>query len=406
MIRLAAIGAALWLALAGGAAAQDLSALARVDAGASAVMDAGEGVDLTLTLSQPVPYAIRLLDQPVRLVVDFREVDWAGFDGAVFDRSDRVTGVRTGPVRPGWSRMVIELDQPLGLRRAELSRDADSGRGVLTLRLEPVTPEVFAAQVTVAQSALWGLPEPVRMDPPHRRQDGSRPVRVVLDPGHGGIDPGAERDGVIEADLMLTFARELRDELRRAGFEVVLTREDDSFVPLEARVSIARAAGADVFLSLHADIVTEGRASGATIYTLADSASDRASELLAERHDRADLLAGVDLSHQDDVIAGVLMDLARTEAAPRSQALAQALVAGLKQHIGRMHKRPHQEAGFSVLKAPDIPSVLVEIGFMSSPRDLENLTDAEWRAKAAQGIRAALQDWAQSDAAQGALLRQ
>jgi len=265
-------------------------------------------------------------------------------------------------------------------------------------------PDAIAVRVD-AEAAFWGLPTAETLTPPHRRQDGSRPLRVVIDPGHGGIDPGAERDGVKEADLMLSFARALKEVLLRAGMEVVLTRTRDVFVPLERRLSIARAAGADAFLSFHADILAEGRASGATVYTLSATASDQASKLLAERHDRGDLLAGVDLNGQDDVIAGVLMDLARRETAPRSDRLADALVKGLKKALGRMHKRPREQAAFSVLKAADIPSVLVELGFLSSPEDLKNLIDPAWRARAAIGVRNALLAWAATDAAQAALLR-
>lgn len=185
-----------------------------------------------------------------------------------------------------------------------------------------------------------------------------------------------------------------------------MTREDDVFVPLESRISIAHAARADVMLSLHADALAEGRASGATIYTLSETASDEASEKLAERHDCADLLAGVDLSNQDDVIAGVLMDLARLETAPRSDQLAEALVEGLRHSVGGLHKRPRLRAGFSVLKSPSFPSVLVELGFISSARDRKNLTDPNWRARAAQGIRDALQVWSVEDAARADLVRQ
>ena len=178
---------------------------------------------------------------------------------------------------------------------------------------------------------------------------------------------------------------------------MVLTRQGNEFVPLEARLSIARRAAADVFLSLHADALVEGRASGSTVYTLSERASDTASQKLAERHDRGDLLAGVDLSGQDDVIARVLMDMARNETAPRTGKLAEALVAGLRATVG-VHKRPHLQAGFSVLKAPDIPSVLIEIGFLSSERDRERLLDPDWRAQAAGGIRDALLAWAEQDA--------
>jgi N-acetylmuramoyl-L-alanine amidase len=188
-------------------------------------------------------------------------------------------------------------------------------------------------------------------------------------------------------------------------FDVVLTRDGDEFVPLEARVSLARAAGADVFLSLHADALAEGRAQGATVYTMSEAATDEISQKLAERHNRADLLAGVDLSRQDDAVAGVLMDLARTETQPRSDRLADTLVAGIAEATGSLHKRPRLSAGFSVLKAPDIPSVLVELGFLSSARDRERLLDPAWRARMAQGIRAALAVWGREDAAEARLLR-
>lgn len=159
-------------------------------------------------------------------------------------------------------------------------------------------------------------------------------------------------------------------------------------------------------LSLHADALSEGQATGASVYTLSDTASDRASQLLAERHDRADLLAGVDLSAHDDVIAGVLMEMARRETEPRADHLAAALVTGFRKGEIRLHKRPRHEAGFSVLKSPDIPSVLIELGFLSSPRDRANLVDPAWRGRATAAIRDALRDWAVEDAAQAALLRQ
>jgi len=233
-------------------------------------------------------------------------------------------------------------------------------------------------------------------------------VRVVLDPGHGGIDPGAEYGGMNEADLMLTFARELRVELLRAGgFDIVLTRDADVFVPLETRISIARAAEADLFISLHADSLPEaaGQAHGATVYTLSEEASDEASQTLAERHDGADLMAGVDLSGQGDEIALVLMEMARMETQPRADRLAAHLVDGITDATGRMNSRPLRSASFSVLKSPSVPSVLVELGFLSSPRDREKIASPEWRAKAAAGMRAALQAWAAEDATRARLFR-
>ena len=389
----------------GAAFGQGLSAFARVQPEASKVADQGATVVLRIGMSQGVPYRLFTLDDPRRLVMDFNEVDWAGLDPARFDRSSRIAAVRTGLFRAGWSRMVLDLAEPLNVASATLDT-ADPGQAMLTVTLKGATEDDFAMRAGLPADLRESRPEPENLPEPKRRQTGDRPLVVVLDPGHGGIDPGAEAEGVVEADLMLSFARELEETLRRAGgFTVVLTRTEDVFVPLETRVSIARRARADVFLSLHADALAEGRATGATIYTLAKEASDAASQQLAERHDRADLLAGVDLSEQDDVVATVLMDLARTETAPRSDRLADALVSQLT-GITRMHKRPRLSAGFSVLKAPDIPSVLIELGFLSSPRDRSRIIDAEWRQEATGAIRDALTDWARQDAAEAKLLRQ
>ncbi len=398
------------LALCGGAGqAQDLSALTRLDATRSFIRDQGCcGLSIDLHLSQAVPYRVFTLDDPMRLVVDFREVNWGGISpAALLEGQNNASGVRFGLYRPGWSRMVVDLKGPMAVQTAGMITDPSEGEATVQLRLIPSAEVAFSAASGAPASAMWGEPRIADVPVPMVRRTGEGPLVVVLDPGHGGIDPGAETGGESEAQLMLTFARELKEVLTRAGgFTVVMTRSEDIFVPLETRVSIARAAGADVFISLHADALSVGHAAGATVYTLSETASDEASAKLAERHERSDLLAGVDLSGQDDVIAGVLMDLARLETAPRADKLADQLVIGIRDAVGKMHKRPRQEAGFSVLKAPDIPSVLIELGFLSSADDLENLSSPVWRSLAADGIRAALTAWAISDAAEAQLLRQ
>ena len=387
--------------------AQDLSALARLDVSRSFIRDAGRGrLAIDLHITQAVPYRVFTLDNPRRLVVDFREVNWSGVDADALLESKHAAAVRFGVFRPGWSRMVVDLAAPMLVQAAGMVTDPIDGEATVQLRLSLVDADQFAASSGTPEGMQWGQPEIAKLPDVIERRIGG-PLVIVLDPGHGGIDPGAEQGGETEADLILTFARELKDVLTRAGgFTVVLTRNEDIFVPLEMRVSIARAAGADVFLSLHADALSAGQAAGTTVYTLSETASDAASQTLAERHARSDLLAGVDLANQDDVIADVLMDLARMQTAPRADRLADQLVFEIRNAVGRMHKRPRQSAGFSVLKAPDIPSVLIELGFMSNPKDLENLKSPVWRGWAVDGIRNALTTWAAQDAARAQVLRQ
>ncbi|MFM2389848.1 MAG: hypothetical protein RLZZ437_1403 [Pseudomonadota bacterium] len=398
----AGLVALLWLGWGAGVGfAQDLSGLARLDAARTSVTAQGSDVVLQLGLSQAVPWRVRVLDAPPRLIVDFREVDFAGLE-QIAAPGGAVVGLRAGAFRPGWSRLVVELSGPMAVARAGmLTGDAVA----VEITLSPTDAASFAQRAAQPEPADWATPSPA--DVPVLPPRGEGPLIVVLDPGHGGIDPGAERDGYSEAELMLAFARELKEVLLRdGGFQVVLTREEDVFVPLETRSSIARSAGAHVFVSLHADALEEGEAVGATIYTLSDEASDAASQALAERHDRDDLLAGIDLSAQDDLVATVLMDMARTETAPRTARLALALETAIKGAGLRMHRHPRQEAGFSVLKAPDIPSVLIELGFLSSDRDLARLRDDAWRARMADAILAALRAWADEDAAIAALRKQ
>lgn len=407
---MAGLAWALWL-LATAAAAQPFSGLASVVPGASTIAAGpGGGVRVDLALSQGVPWRVFTLDAPRRLVVDFREVDWRGLDPEALVATERVDAARVGRIRPGWSRMIVDLSGPFLLDNAGLRVAPGDGTARLRIILAPGTDAAFAAAAGTPDLPGWDLPRPPAdkgAAAPRRRQRGTGPLVVMLDPGHGGVDPGAQVDGLSEKDVMLTFARELREELLRAGgFKVVLTRDADEFVSLERRVALAHRADVDVFVSLHADALSGMQAHGASVYTLSDSASDKASAALAERHDRADILSGIDLTGKDDVVADVLMDLARMETQPRADALSGALVAAIGKAGLPLLSRPGRAAGFSVLKAPDIPSILLELGFLSSPRDHDNLRDPAWRARMAQAVRAGLAAWRQADAAGAHLVRQ
>lgn len=396
------------MVLACGAWAQDFSGLARIDAGKSYLEGTSRGgVSLELAMSQGVPWRIFQLDDPRRLVLDFREIDWRGFDAALLGKAEGISDLRYGQFRLGWSRMVLDLQAPLIVDKAGLQVNDEDGSAVLAVTLKGAEPDVYSARSGAPHDPRWDLPEPAPVKPTQDAKPDWAPVVVVLDPGHGGIDPGAERDGAQEKELMLRFAREIRDTLRRTGgFEVILTRDEDIFVSLERRVSIAHEAGADIFISLHADSLQQGHATGATVYTLSDDATDAASAILAERHDRSDILAGIDLTGADDRVADVLLDLARLETRPRTDLLAQTLVDSMREASGTLNKKPLRQAGFSVLKAADIPSVLIEVGFLSSKVDLERLQDPNWRATMAGGIRDGLLRWRDEDKVLRDLVRQ
>lgn len=376
------------------AQAQDFGALAHAVPEQSAIEDGWFGkTTLSLELTGGVPWRVFTVNEPDRLVLDFREVAFGALDLNAFDQSDKITAVYAGPLRAGWSRMVIELAEPLAVAEAGLAIHDDGAS--INLDLRAATRAAFDAKAGIPDSPSWVQENAVLTATPRENRDN---LVVVIDPGHGGIDPGATRKGFEEADLVLQLALDLEEALLREGrFAPVLTRREDAFVSLERRVAIAAEAQADLFLSLHADAVEAGVAQGAAVFTLSDEASDAASLALVERHERQNLLLGVDLSGADDEIAQVLLEMARHDTTQRSAILAEAVAGGLQNQGIAMHKKPIQKAGFSVLKSADIPSVLVEAGFLSTDAELERLTDPAWRAQMAAGIRDGLQAWILAD---------
>lgn len=401
----------VWLCLAGLAQAQGtgqgFSGLARLDIGQSQVRDEGEGLSVTLHLSQVVPYRAFTLDDPRRLVLDFREVDWGRASRAALLNADRATDLRFGSLRPGWSRLVVDLAEPMVMSQAGMAVDANSGTAVLRVVLTPASAEDYAQASGAPPDPDWDILSGLNAVLPPAPPSEDRLMVVVVDPGHGGIDPGAERNGMVEAEVMLQLAQELADTLARSGdFQPVLTRTSDIFVPLAQRMTIARAAGADVFLSLHADALDEDVTRGASIYTLSDEAKDRASERMAERHEQGDLLAGVDLTGQDDTVATILMDIARLQTGPQGDRLAEALVTGLRAAGARVNSSPRRAAPLAVLNAADFPSVLIEVGFLSNAGDRDRIGSVEGRATIVAGIVEALQLWRLDEAARAPLLRQ
>lgn len=347
-------------------------------------------IKIDVAAGAPVPWRVFVLDEPARLIVDVKYLAWPMSATELYAGPDVIDQVNIGTFRPGWSRMVLHMAAPMRVETAALTPD-DAG-AVISISLSETTPENFRDLAGAPPGETWSVAASDVADL------SDKPV-IALDPGHGGIDPGAIRKGVAEKDIALSFALELRDALRADGrFDVFLTRSGDHYVSLSERVRTAQALDAKLFLSLHANTVTEGRASGSTVYTLSEDASDEAAEQLADLENRADLRAGLELETAVDTVAAALVNLARLETDLRSRKLAESLVSELRDDVGVLKTRPHRSADFRVLKAPDMPSVLLELGFLSNAKDRANMTNPEWRTKAAAAVANGISNWLNADA--------
>lgn len=346
----------------------------------------GSKTRLVVDLDGPVAPRLFTLANPYRVIVDLPDVSF-GTKALPHEARGLVSAYRFGLIAPGRSRIVIDVARPVKAALRSLPAAEDGQPARLVVELTPTTESAFLAHMRSETHRAEQIPEP---SAPKIVPDASdpRPV-VVIDPGHGGIDTGARgAGGEEEKEVVLQFARTLRDKLLASGrYRVAMTREDDSFVALADRVRFARENAADLLLSIHADSLSADPfgVRGATIYTLSDRASDAEAERLAEKENRADIIAGVDLTEEPDDVAGILIDLARRETRVFSSRFAGTLVASVGKAI-RLNKNPQRSAGFVVLKAPDVPSALLELGYMSSKEDLKLLLSQNWRDKAADAI--------------------
>jgi N-acetylmuramoyl-L-alanine amidase len=368
--------------------ASTVAAQVTVDPERTQVRDGWWTLEVDLGLSDITPYRAFTLDAPRRLVIDFEDLSFEGVTPDTGVSGDRATAVRFGPLRPGWSRMVVDLVEPLVIVEAGMTR-TDAGAD-LKIILEQASAEEFTQDAGAPPDPGWDAT--VTFDPQVAAEIAqSTDFVVVLDPGHGGIDSGADQGGIEEADLMLLLAQEARAKLNEVdGLRAVLTRDDDSFVPLSARLTIARQVGADLFISLHADALEVDEAIGASVYTLARDGGDDAARRIVERHERGDLLAGVDLHGSEDRVATALMDLARAQTGPEGRVFADMLVAELDRAGVLLNTRPRREGQFAVLTAADFPSVLVEVGFLSNAQDRARLASPQGRLQIVQALREAV----------------
>jgi N-acetylmuramoyl-L-alanine amidase len=354
-----------------------------------------------LDLDKAIQFRAFALADPYRVVVDIPQVNFQLPAGAGTAGRGLIKAFRYGLVLPGGSRIVFDLAGPARIANSYVVDAANGQPSRLVVELEEVDRTTFVQSLEVesrpelkpaiadagdvaAAAGAATAPKPAAAD--------SRPV-IVIDPGHGGIDNGTQSGGESEKNLVLGFGLALRDRIEQSGkYHVVMTRSDDTFIPLADRVRIARNQSAALFVSIHADALPrrEGDAQGATIYTLSDRASDAEAERLAETENKADAIGGVNLTEEPTEVADILIDLAQRETRTFSNRFAR-LLAGEMKNTARMYKHPLKSAGFRVLKAPDVPSVLVELGYVSNKGDLEHLVSENWRSKTVGSMAQAIE---------------
>lgn len=370
-------------------AAEGLSAAAKTTVTAIRIGDYKAKTRVVLDLSDKVSFDLFSLADPYRIVINLPEVEWNVNVDSV-RTGKRITGFRFGLFRPGQSRVVIDAARPLRVKKQFiLEPSKNKKRGYrLVIDLVNTNRNAFLKAMREAQMARLPVQEPPDKGLPTRRRQSrdSRPL-IAIDPGHGGVDPGARgRSGTWEKDLTLKQAEELRRQLSESGrYRVILTRDNDVFVRLRDRIAIAQRAEADLFLSLHADSIANRRVRGGAVYTLSEKASDKEAAALAAKENKADIIAGIDLNDQSETVAKILIDLRQRLTKNESVTLAMGLVRELRGTM-RLLRNNHRFAGFVVLKAPDIPSVLIEMGYLSNYKDERLLRSSAHRRDMAKAI--------------------
>ncbi len=369
---------------------------------------------LVLELSAASDFRTFTLDTPYRLVIDMPHFAWNAGD---FDRpaASGITGLRSGALKPGISRLVLDMSRPTSVESAFILPEQAGKPNRLVIDYISVSPAQFQAMKSRVQGRLnVDDPAHARNAPPalaaqtqaHAALDiasipkpTAKPVSkppakpaykplIVIDPGHGGADPGAVgHNNIKEKNVVLALSKELKRQLESSGhYRAILTRKSDKFIKLSQRRKFARDRGADLFISLHADSLDKKNVRGASVYTLSEKASDKQTARLAARENKADLIGGIDLSVEDEEVASILVDLAMRDTTNQAKFFANKIVDTFKGLGLRVLDNPHRYAGFAVLKAPDVPSVLVEAGFMSNRREANLLNTSSHRNKLAKAL--------------------
>jgi N-acetylmuramoyl-L-alanine amidase len=345
-------------------------------------------------LSRGIELNAFTLADPYRVVIDVPQLTFRLPAKAGEGGRGLVKAFRFGLVMQGGSRIVLDVSGPVRVDKAFVLDPVEGQPARLVVDLVAIDRDSFLRNLAIENQGRHAA-----APAPHAERDAAaksadpRPL-IVIDPGHGGLDSGTiAPSGDNEKTIVLDFALKLRDKLEKTGkYRVAMTRTDDHFVPLSERVRFARSSQAALLISIHADALAhrDPDGHGATVYTLSETASDAEAGRLADEENRADLIAGVDLSAEPDDVTDILIDLAQRETKAFSMHFARTLVSEFKTSA-RLNKRPLKSAGFRVLTAPDVPSVLIELGFVTNPQDLKLLTSEAWRVRAADSMVQAIQ---------------
>ncbi len=353
--------------------------------------------EFRLKLDKMVPFKVYSLNDPNRIVVELDTSAINSMDDLEITSSPILGEINFTKVVEGWSAISIKIETPVKVQNLTMKpQKLDGSKVELSFELFPIKQKEFDGIVTLFDDDIHD--EPLVNIKKNFDYNKNNTLIVVIDPGHGGVDPGAQVNTIREADLMLSLARVVAEEIERLdNTTVIVTRKIDKFTSLDERLMLAVRAGADLFISLHADTVKKGKAFGSTVYTLSQEASDQASARLASRHGGDELISGLDLTGTETAVTSALMGLLRSENTVRSYALSEAILKNLKNFGIKLNPTPMRKANFSVLKLPSVPSILIETGFMSTNSDLKNLQDRDWAEKFALAISSGILEWVAED---------
>jgi N-acetylmuramoyl-L-alanine amidase len=353
------------------------------------LQDSADQSRLTLEFSDPVVAHSFVLADPNRIVIDLPPVVWKPAQTPPPSVRGFVRNYRFGMFRKNTARLVLDLNRPAKIDKTEILAPADGAGFRLVMDLSAVTQSEFAAHAGWPRGSAFALSQTSARKAGGTPRD--QPV-IVLDPGHGGMDPGTHSEsGLVEKDLALSVARRLKEKLEQTGrYRVKLTRSSDVFIPLRDRVAIARATHGDLFVSLHADSNEHREIRGASVYTLSPGASDRETATLAEKENHAGVALGLEPADANPMADSILSDLGQREIMNLSARFAEGLVGALPGATALHKPLPHRSADFAVLKAPDIPSVLIELGYLTNHEDEMAMSTEAWRFRVAATIAATI----------------